>query len=236
MSTPTKSDGTPFTFTLVLMQMCALVQGNVFYGRRVGDENPLRRPYWFTSNPENTKFYGEIMYTEHLCPMYLLNLHNPRTIDLLLGVTRNSGLEPHQVGIKVVNTPEDMETALHDLDGRSAISIVYDTSTYKVCRRSVDTDDKLVDFLRKYLPDINKELNNLSEAPVQENVTVTGFYVPEGMDGHHEEIWCCYDYDVHTIAESNVITAEPATTPPPRKRMSYRDRYNSPPKRPHFGN
>ena len=145
------------------------------------------------------------------------------------------------MGIKIVNTPEDMETALHDLDGRSAISIVYDTSTNKVCRRSVDTDEKLVDFLRKYLPDINQELNNLGEAPGQENVTVTGFYVPEGMDGHHEEIWCCYDHEVPTTAESNVITAEPATTPPPRKRMSCTDRNDSdrndsPPKRLNFGN
>ena len=118
-------------------------------------------------------------------------------IKLLLAIAKQHEKSPDDIGIQYVFNEKEMHQALCD-ESASGISFLFNPETGELCRRSVQTDQKFVDFLNEHLSDISDALGQ----PVE------GFV--SRLEGHHPEVYL-------TTPVGTLGTTDDVYKTPPRK-------------------
>lgn len=175
------------------------ISGSMFYGRKHGDGRPA---HWYALNSATAFRYGSSVFRVHTDPIAVLNMDVP-AIKLLLAIAKQYEKGPDDIGIQYVSNNEEMRQARCD-ERASGVSFLYNPETEKLCRRSVQTDWKFINFLNEHLSDISDALGQ----PVE------GFV--SRLEGHHPEVYL-------TTPVGTLGTTDDVYKTPPRKahRVTY---------------
>ena len=195
----TKNTGSFFILKSIVACIVEVISGPLFYGREHDDDRPA---HWYAFDFTTAFKYGTSVLRVHTDSIAVLKMGVP-AIKLLLAIAKQHEKGPDDIGIQYVFSKKEMRQALCD-ESASGISFLFNPETKELCRRSVQTDQKFIDFINEHLSDISDALGQ----PVE------GFV--SRLEGHHPEVYL-------TTPVGTLGTTDDVYKTPPRKahRVTY---------------